>query len=122
MLQYNMSMKTHLKLKYKEISSIHEIDFSCPVIMKFCTEHDSITAVLCAIFQMIGNYVISYGQIIYHENWVERLSELKKIYSNNPLKVELYQQWHLVLNGGCPIANISVVIYEYVAMEIMHQY
>ena len=117
-----MSVKTHLKLKYKEISYIQKIDFICPVIMDFCTEHGSITAMLWALFQMIGNYEISYGQTIYHENWVERLSELKKIYSNNPLKVELYQQWHLVLNSGCPIANISVVIYEYMVMEIMHQY
>ena len=37
--------KTHLKLKSREISFIHNIRFSCPIVLKFCTEHGSITAV-----------------------------------------------------------------------------
>ena len=43
--------KTHLKLKSREISFVHNIRFSCPIVLKFCTEHGSITAVLCATFR-----------------------------------------------------------------------
>ena len=40
--------EAHLKLKSREISFIHNINLSCLIILKFYTEHGSITAVLCA--------------------------------------------------------------------------
>ena len=43
--------ETHLKLKSCEIFFAHNICFIYPIILKFCTEHGSITAVLCAKFQ-----------------------------------------------------------------------
>ena len=49
--------ETHLKFKFCEISVVHNNRFICPIVSKFCTEHDSITAVLCAKFQ---NNWISY--------------------------------------------------------------
>ena len=59
-------------LKLYEISFVHNIHFSCPIILKFCTEHDSVTAVLCAKCQTTGldNYEISYGKTGLHEIWV----------------------------------------------------
>ena len=30
---------------------VHNIDFSCQIILKFCTEHGSVTAMLCAKYQ-----------------------------------------------------------------------
>ena len=42
---------THIKLKLFDIVFIHNIHFSCPIILKYCTEHGSDTAVLYAIFQ-----------------------------------------------------------------------
>ena len=40
-----------LHFKFRPISSVHNIYLVCSIILKFCTEHDSITAVLCAKFQ-----------------------------------------------------------------------
>ena len=42
---------THLKLKSCEISFVHDICLCCPIVLKFCTEYDSDTAVRCAKFQ-----------------------------------------------------------------------
>ena len=39
------------KLKFRKMSLIHNICYSCLIVLKFCTEHGSITAVLCAKFQ-----------------------------------------------------------------------
>ena len=39
------------KLKSREISFVFDIRFSCLITLKFCTEHGSITAVLCVQFQ-----------------------------------------------------------------------
>ena len=44
----------NLKLKSHDISFAHNWSPSCPIILKFCTEHGSDTAVLSAKFQMIG--------------------------------------------------------------------
>ena len=49
--QYRISVRNYLKLKFREISFAHNSCFSWPITLKFCTEHDSITAVLCAKFQ-----------------------------------------------------------------------
>ena len=38
--------ETHLKLKSREISFFHNTRVNNPIILIFCTEHDSITAVL----------------------------------------------------------------------------
>ena len=43
--------ETHLKLKSLENSFVHNILFNCPIILKVCTEQDSITALLCTKFQ-----------------------------------------------------------------------
>ena len=42
--------KTHLKLKPREISFIHDIRFSCLIVLTFCTEHGTDIALLCANF------------------------------------------------------------------------
>ena len=41
----------HLKLKSRKISFVHNSHIEFPIILKFCTEHGSTTAVLCAKFQ-----------------------------------------------------------------------
>ena len=42
--------KTHLKLKPREISFIHDTRFSCLIVLTFCTEHGTDIALLCANF------------------------------------------------------------------------
>ena len=61
----------HLKLKSHKISFIHTIHSSCQIVSKFCTEHGSITAMLCAEFQNdLGNWEKSYGQTSFPEIYV----------------------------------------------------
>ena len=43
--------KTHLKLRFHENPFVHDIHLSCQIILNFCTEHGSDTAMLCAKFQ-----------------------------------------------------------------------
>ena len=43
--------ETHLKLKFREILFTHNLLLSYQIILKFCTKHGSITAVLCAKLQ-----------------------------------------------------------------------
>ena len=43
--------RTHLKLKSRQISSLHNIRSNCPIVLKFCTEYDDITAAPCAKLQ-----------------------------------------------------------------------
>ena len=43
--------KTHLKPKSRENLFAHSLYLSHPIILKFCTEHDSIIVVLCTRFQ-----------------------------------------------------------------------
>ena len=43
--------ETPLKLKSPKISCTHKISFIYPFVLKFCTEHDSDTALLCTEFQ-----------------------------------------------------------------------
>ena len=40
-----------LKLKSREILFVHNIRFNNPIVLKFCTEHGSITSVFCSKFQ-----------------------------------------------------------------------
>ena len=40
-----------VKFKFRELSFTHNLLLNCPIALKFYTEHDSITAVLCVIFQ-----------------------------------------------------------------------
>ena len=42
--------ETHIKPKSREIPFVYDISFSGIIILKFGTEHNSITAVLCAKF------------------------------------------------------------------------
>ena len=44
----NRGSETHYKPKSREISFVHNLFLSYPIILKFYIEHDSITAVLCA--------------------------------------------------------------------------
>ena len=46
----------HLQLKSREIALAHNLFPSCQIVLKFCTEHGSITAVLCANFQNYLTY------------------------------------------------------------------
>ena len=43
--------ETHIKLKSRENSFAHNIRFSCSIVLKLCTEHGSVTAVLYVKFQ-----------------------------------------------------------------------
>ena len=43
--------ETHLKLKSREISFVHNICLKNPIVLDFCTQHGSITVVLCVKFQ-----------------------------------------------------------------------
>ena len=42
--------QTHLKLKSHKISFAYNIHLNNPIVLNFCTEHGSITAMLCAKF------------------------------------------------------------------------
>ena len=65
------SSQMHLKLESRKISFVHNTNFSCPIVLKFCTEHDSDTCrALCKISQRLSNCETSYGQIRFHEIWV----------------------------------------------------
>ena len=50
LVKYGMS-ETHLKLNSRKIPFAHNSCFSWKIILKFCTKHSGITAVLCAKFQ-----------------------------------------------------------------------
>ena len=45
-VQLRHPSETRLKPKYREISFVHHSFFSNPIVLKFCTEHGSDTAVL----------------------------------------------------------------------------
>ena len=45
--------ETHLKLKSRELSWIHITCCSCPIVWKFCSEHDSVTVVPCTKLQNV---------------------------------------------------------------------
>ena len=52
---YDILIKLVLNSNLKKILFVHNIHFSCPIILKICTEHGSIIAVLCKkICKMIG--------------------------------------------------------------------
>ena len=54
--------ETNLKLKSRDFSFVQNIQFSCQIILKFCSEHGSETDVLCAKFQndlRTGQWVMS---------------------------------------------------------------
>ena len=46
-----VASETGLKLKFGKMLFRHNIPMCCPIILKLCTEHGSITAMLCAKFQ-----------------------------------------------------------------------
>ena len=43
--------ETHLKLQSREVSFAYHLFGNCLIVLKYCTEHGSDTAVLCATFQ-----------------------------------------------------------------------
>ena len=53
--------ETHLKLKSRKISFIHNSHSKFPIVLKFCTEHGSTTVVLCAKFH--NNWTIKMGDM-----------------------------------------------------------
>ena len=72
-----------VKLRFCEISFIHDIHISCKVVFKFCTEHGNITAVLCTFgndcsyssvqvgmtkSQLVDYTQVRYGQTIFLVN------------------------------------------------------
>ena len=74
-------IKTHLlRLKWYANLVIHNIHFNCPIILKFCTEHGSITAVLCAKFQ---------------NDWAS--GKWSKYHSTNDLKMNIFSKDFLAL-------------------------
>ena len=54
------------------ISLICKIDISCPINLKFCTEHGSVTAVLCAKFQ--NN--LTTERVVKNKSYFQKLSFL----------------------------------------------
>ena len=48
--QYHTSLKYSFWTQILQIFFAHNIQFGCPIILKFSTEHDNTTAVLCAKF------------------------------------------------------------------------
>ena len=79
LLSYRAS-ETHLKLKSHEISFIHNIHISYQIVLQFCTEHGSITAVLCAKLQ---NNLIIDMDVIEEQDFVDFGFKkiLRRIYS-----------------------------------------
>ena len=59
--------ETYPHLKSRDISFYHNMRASYPILLEFCTEHDSITLLLFAKFL---NDWVSCGQMGFHENWV----------------------------------------------------
>ena len=58
--------ETHLQLKSREISFVHNIRFICSIVFKICTKHDSIK-----ISERLGHWIISSGQTRFcFESWV----------------------------------------------------
>ena len=70
-VQKGYPSETQLKLKSREIAFLHNISFSCPIVLKFCTEHGSDTAMLCAKNKTywITNEE-SYGRTRFQNMWV----------------------------------------------------
>ena len=50
-VQYRISVQNSSQPKSREISFTHNLILSYQIILKFCTEHGSDTAVFCAKFQ-----------------------------------------------------------------------
>ena len=50
-IQDPLPSEIHPKLKFREISFTNKVLRSCQIISKFCTEHGSVIAVLCAKFR-----------------------------------------------------------------------
>ena len=65
--------ETHLKVKSREISFVYSTRFDNPIVMKCCSEHDIITAILCLAFQKlwirlgrINTYINGDGETVMH--------------------------------------------------------
>ena len=52
LLQYHTSLKNSFWTQILQIFFVYNIHFSCPIILKFCIEYGSTTAVLCAKFKI----------------------------------------------------------------------
>ena len=50
-MRYGISVRSASELKSRENSFAHYTFFNYPIVLKFCTEHGSVTAVLCATFR-----------------------------------------------------------------------
>ena len=68
-----------VKHKSVEFSYAHILHFSCQIILKFCTQHGSITAMLCAKFQNdLTTEMDVYGWMRFHEIWVSKKSFMQQ--------------------------------------------
>ena len=58
------SSETRLIFKHRETLHVYNIHFSCSIILKLCSEHDSVSAMLCAkkIAKWSGNWEIIHGK------------------------------------------------------------
>ena len=64
------SLRIHIKANSRQISFVNNTHYSDSFVMKFCTEHGSITAVLRAKFKKIlGDWEINPGQTRFHDIW-----------------------------------------------------
>ena len=93
----------HLELKYHEISFGHNLLLSCQIILKFCTEHGSITAVLCANFQNDLATEIGILGVQVSAKFEFKMSSWMNIpYYNGPHEAQLWA-------GDCFTNNYSVI-------------
>ena len=76
--------ETHLKLKYREISFVHNIFSNCLIVLKFYTWHGSDIAVFCIKYQ--DGWIIDccYGRTRLREIWVWDEFRTGIIYCNSP--------------------------------------
>ena len=110
----------HLKLKSREISFAHNPCFSWPITLKFCTEHGSITAMLCAKFQTdwtIETDVMD-GQVFARFEFKMSLGRISYI-AQYPMKPFQYCMRHLVV-WTCIISKLQgwlIICHDCIALK-----
>ena len=112
------SSETHLKLNSREISLVKIIHFSCQIVLKICTEHNSDTAVLFAKFLnnltneqcVMGKRDFArYKYVIYicyiymiHFGRIYNVATDLRLYSTHRLRRHMRQlryMWHIIVTG-----------------------
>ena len=97
---YWISSRNLSKLKYHEISLFHKISFSCQIVLKFCKEHGTVIAVLCAKFsKRLGICKITYWQMRFREIWVRDNFRTDIPYCTRPQV--LSREWRYTWSSAC---------------------